>query len=265
RRGNRRKHYRIVFKGKAGQALHDISSPREYFTGLLGGVKALRALRKAGYIHRDLSTGNVLLVKGDQGKADHGVLIDLEYAKRFPDTGEESHNVRTGTFEFMACEVDARDFLFLPDTSDDTVVPWFHNPIHDIESIWWIAVWDYRHVNATMRSLFRDLAGRSNFVHSPSFFLRKCPEIPTNVRHSLHAWLVSIRSQYTELESLVPKQSHRTFDYNSVFEAAIRFIEAILKEQAFTFPAEAERPAGFTDGLPPKRQKVQKQDDEDSS
>jgi Fungal protein kinase len=111
RRGDRRKHYRIVFKGKAGHALHDLESHRDVFTGLLGGVKgmfgalqyprsltcsnpALHALHKAGYIHRDLSAGNVLLVNGAEGE-DCGVLIDLECAKRFPDTSQEGHDVRT--------------------------------------------------------------------------------------------------------------------------------------------------------------------------
>jgi hypothetical protein len=111
RHGEPRKHYRIVFKGKPGLALKDLESCEEVFTGLLGGVKgmfyvprypprltrfnpALRALLKAGYIHRDLSVGNVLLVKEGEEEG-HGVLIDNEYAKRFPDLSEKSHDVRT--------------------------------------------------------------------------------------------------------------------------------------------------------------------------
>jgi Fungal protein kinase len=111
RRGDPRKHYRIAFKGKPGRALKDLKGREEVFIGLLGGVKgmfyvhrylpslkrfnpALRALLKAGYIHRDLSVGNVLLVKEGEEEG-HGRLIDLEYAKLFPDPSVQSHDVRT--------------------------------------------------------------------------------------------------------------------------------------------------------------------------
>jgi Fungal protein kinase len=121
RRGDLRKHYRIVFKGKPGRALKDLKSCKEVFTGLLGGVKgmfyvprypprltpfnpALRALLKAGYIHRDLSVGNVLLVKEGEEEG-HGVLIDNEYAKKFPDLSGKSHDVRTvsSSVLFLIC------------------------------------------------------------------------------------------------------------------------------------------------------------------
>jgi serine/threonine protein kinase len=89
--------------------------------GLLGGVKgmfyvprypprltrfnpALRALLKAGYIHRDLSVGNVLLVKEGEEEG-RGRLIDLEYAKLFPDPSVKSHDVRTvsSSILFLIC------------------------------------------------------------------------------------------------------------------------------------------------------------------
>ncbi|KIM22538.1 hypothetical protein M408DRAFT_28665 [Serendipita vermifera MAFF 305830] len=265
RRGSCRKHYRIVFKGKAGRALHEVDSPRDYFTGLLGGIKALHALHRAGYIHRDLSTGNVLLVKGDQGKADHGVLIDLEYAKKFPDISEASHDIRKGTPQFMAVEVNLRVFLFLPDVDLPPAVPWFHNPIHDTESAWWIALWAYRHADDMMGTLFRGQGTRTGALTTPGMFRRNNSALPDHARHSLNDWLQSIQNQYKELGGLLLKQPHPFFDYNSVFNNAIKFIEgivtALLKEPGYAFPGE--RLASVAEGSPPTHQKFE--DDQSSS
>jgi Fungal protein kinase len=41
RRGDHRRHYRIVFKGRPGRALKDLESCEDVFTGLLGGVKGM--------------------------------------------------------------------------------------------------------------------------------------------------------------------------------------------------------------------------------
>lgn len=51
------------------------------------------AMYNLGYMHRDLSCGNILLVDGENGPT--GVLIDLEYTKKFPDTDGNVHDVRT--------------------------------------------------------------------------------------------------------------------------------------------------------------------------
>jgi hypothetical protein len=96
---------------------------------------------------------------GRQGK-----IADLEYAKALNST-DESHDVRTeglltswchmhliyyvlkGTANFMACEVEAQRYLFLP--FDDFMIsdfeagrrPFHFNPLHDLESWWWIPNW----------------------------------------------------------------------------------------------------------------------------
>jgi serine/threonine protein kinase len=75
-------------------------------------------------VHRDVSTGNILLC------GDHGKLADLEYAKKTNDL--TTHEMRTasespislsdkalitseqGTKDFMSIEVAARDFQFVP-------------------------------------------------------------------------------------------------------------------------------------------------------
>ncbi|KAG6327945.1 hypothetical protein ID866_11144 [Astraeus odoratus] len=115
-------HTRIVFKEVSLQILHD-----------------------AGWIHRDVSPGNLLRI-GNSVK-----IADLEYAKRLDSA--ESHEIRTGTMDFMACEVESQRYLFhkaekrgkptnVPSALGPEDVPPFRaNSLHDMESLWWVLVW----------------------------------------------------------------------------------------------------------------------------
>jgi Fungal protein kinase len=57
------------------------------------------AMYHAGYIHRDISVGNIILLSRKSSQSGHyenvGVLIDLEYAKKFPDDATQPINART--------------------------------------------------------------------------------------------------------------------------------------------------------------------------
>jgi len=139
-------HYRIVFKEK-GTTIDRIKSLPEVMTVLAETVDALRLLRKLGWVHRDVSIRNILSCDG------HAKLADLEYAKKIGDS--ETDEMRTGTMQFMSIEVAAHQFLFRPSGLrsskldkfvDDkrkgrTKVSFFHNHLHDLESLWWVAVW----------------------------------------------------------------------------------------------------------------------------
>jgi serine/threonine protein kinase len=54
---------------------------------------ALQLLRKLGWVHRDVSVGNILSYKGE------AKLADLEYAKRVGDG--KSHEMRTASRSSM--------------------------------------------------------------------------------------------------------------------------------------------------------------------
>ena len=56
-------------------------------TRFLIQFEALRALHSCGWVHRDISSGNVLIVN------EVAKLSDLEYAKREGDTSQ--HGIRT--------------------------------------------------------------------------------------------------------------------------------------------------------------------------
>ncbi|KAI5993473.1 hypothetical protein EDD15DRAFT_895236 [Pisolithus albus] len=82
---------------------------------------------------RDISTGSVLYWGG------MGELADLEYAKHI--NSSVTHEVRTGTLEFMANEVEAQTYLFYDPIGDAVECSFRFNPLHDMESLWWIATW----------------------------------------------------------------------------------------------------------------------------
>ncbi|KAF8582551.1 hypothetical protein K439DRAFT_1635200 [Ramaria rubella] len=128
-------HYRIVFK-EVGMPIHSVTGQLDIFQTLEDATSGLELLHRYGWVHRDISSGNLLVVRG------RGKISDLEYTKK---TSEHSdHNIRTGTMDFMSLEVEALKYLF---HDDDSLVPsqirtlFHYNPLHDLESLWWIGVW----------------------------------------------------------------------------------------------------------------------------
>ncbi|KAF8966229.1 hypothetical protein BDZ97DRAFT_2074195 [Flammula alnicola] len=124
-------HYRLVFKER-GSSLHHIAFDRQARLPLLMHamrdiIQALSVMSRKGYVHRDISTGNIIMYEG------RARLADLEFAKEYG-TGT-LNNVRTGTFNFMAVEVEKDAYHY------NSAVQFFHNPLHDLESLWWVGVW----------------------------------------------------------------------------------------------------------------------------
>ncbi|KAJ4481873.1 hypothetical protein J3R30DRAFT_3236691, partial [Lentinula aciculospora] len=138
----RRYHYRIVFE-ECATTLYDERSFGNIFRALGDVVKALWILHRAGWVHRDISGGNVYWY--DNGIRRTGLLGDFEYARA--QTDSTLHDVRTGTPFFMAAETLCQRYLFQDQDlkehmgSCDTSVPFFYNPLHDLESVWWIIIY----------------------------------------------------------------------------------------------------------------------------
>ncbi|KAF9807203.1 hypothetical protein IEO21_08318 [Rhodonia placenta] len=170
-------HYRIVFK-EVCIPIHEITSLKDVFYVLIDAALALVALHELGWVHRDMSAGNLLGFRQD------GVLCcklsDLEYAMLLKD--RLGHEIRTGTRSFMAVEVYDLQYNFLsrpqevkakeakppPNVAASNrvalnrikalkrgnpskivnivkkivpIVPFRYNPLHDIESLWWVAIY----------------------------------------------------------------------------------------------------------------------------
>ncbi|KAI6017109.1 hypothetical protein EDC04DRAFT_2902739 [Pisolithus marmoratus] len=136
-------HSRLVFKDVC-QPMYELRSLDTVFETFEDARTALQFLHSVKWVHCNVSAGNVLRV-GRIGK-----LADLEYAKRIE--SETIHDVRTGMLGFVACEVEAQIYLFKgyrPKPKGQAWKPSFRfNPLHDVESIWWIATWVlYYHVD----------------------------------------------------------------------------------------------------------------------
>ncbi|KAH7320520.1 hypothetical protein B0J17DRAFT_710812 [Rhizoctonia solani] len=99
-----RQHYRIVFK-EVGIPVHGLRKSTEVFTAIQGGWEGLHAMHLSGYVHRDVSSRNILLVPASSGFDTRGVIMDLEYAKEIEDTSaphdETTDRLQPYTMEWM--------------------------------------------------------------------------------------------------------------------------------------------------------------------
>lgn len=129
-------HFRLVFK-EVCKPIYELQNLAAVFKILQDVHKALQFLHSVGWVHRDISTGNILCA-GAMGK-----LADLEYAKCM--NSNITHEVRTGTLDFMACEVEVQNCLFQRRRhrpfGEVSNTSFRFNPLHDMESLWWIHVW----------------------------------------------------------------------------------------------------------------------------
>ncbi|KAJ7747916.1 hypothetical protein DFH07DRAFT_573529 [Mycena maculata] len=141
-----RKHYRIVFK-EVGVALDRLLSLSETFQALADATRALSLLHRLGFVHRDVSAGNILLVDGV------GKLSDLEFIESFGKLVFHAGLPGIGTPEYTSVEVAFDCYLWMPSPAtmpviekpagdaEDTMPPFRFNPLHDLESTLWIAFW----------------------------------------------------------------------------------------------------------------------------
>ncbi|EAU89782.2 other/FunK1 protein kinase [Coprinopsis cinerea okayama7 len=130
--------------------LHDVKTLGEAVDIIKQSLIPLRLMFCAGWIHRDISAGNILAVRSSPDAPWRVKLADLEFACRFPGP-TESKGKFTGTPQFMASEMlDGECILptFVGGDEDedeeapsDPSVPAVHNYQHDLESLWWILLW----------------------------------------------------------------------------------------------------------------------------
>ncbi|KAJ7031674.1 hypothetical protein C8F04DRAFT_1397182 [Mycena alexandri] len=157
-----RTHYRIIFK-EVGISIYDLESIPQVMKALADAIEGLKVLHRLGLVHRDISPGNILVVDGV------AKITDLEYTKVYRnelavgELGEkltrqsaEPREDKTGTAAFLAVEVSVNAYSFVPaerlNQTTGTMEPilrrkgdelsfFRYNPLHDLESTFWIALW----------------------------------------------------------------------------------------------------------------------------
>ncbi|KAJ1309334.1 hypothetical protein OPQ81_006114 [Rhizoctonia solani] len=231
-----RKHYRIVFK-EIGTPVHQLRSFSQVFTAIEGGWKGLHAIHLCGYVHRDVSSGNILLVQSPGTSDQWGVIMDLEYAKETNDT-KAPHDVKTGTAMFMATEVAfgehhrlrslrkssgplnsrktlkslGRSLWTTNQYSESTLLPPFrHNPLHDMESMWWLCIWMMFYLVHPKRSgqtnlynyhaVFGTPYSRRDFMEPETRMFEKCTthlSLTPAFISTMRIWMGSLGDMYTD-------------------------------------------------------------------
>ncbi|KAL1696709.1 hypothetical protein GGG16DRAFT_42837 [Schizophyllum commune] len=127
-----------------------------FFVPILAGrvliyLAGLIVLHQVGYCHHDMSPFNILELDGQ------GVLADFEYVTQSSQL-QARRGARMGTANFMAVEVmlgahlipkrvHAKSAASLRELAKNRQKgiqrsdPWKYSPVHDLESVWWIALW----------------------------------------------------------------------------------------------------------------------------
>lgn len=150
-----RKHYRVVFQD-VGVPIFELESVPDVLNALSDAMAGLEILHNLHLVHRDVTPSNLLVVNGI------GKLSDLEYMKNFDGDGPASNVAerslapkdpehKTANKAFLAVEVEDNGYLFYEEHPIDPVTnervtakrpsDFQFNPLHDLESIYWIVLW----------------------------------------------------------------------------------------------------------------------------
>ncbi|KAI1785209.1 hypothetical protein LXA43DRAFT_1100553 [Ganoderma leucocontextum] len=94
-------HYRLVV-AEVGKPLSEFTNGWGLVWAIWCCIEAHEEACKAGFIHRDISAGNIILWENADNDWE-GLLTDWELAKPFPDSAQQNRQVdRTGTWQFMS-------------------------------------------------------------------------------------------------------------------------------------------------------------------
>ncbi|KAF7762651.1 hypothetical protein Agabi119p4_9244 [Agaricus bisporus var. burnettii] len=112
-----KRHHRLIYE-QVGRPLLAATNLSTSLRSLTDALIALTFIYIAGYVHRDVSTGNTIFVEESNGTI-MGKLSDMEYAKVFQND-ESNSDPKTGTLFFMAIEIHSGKSLYVaPDNEDD--------------------------------------------------------------------------------------------------------------------------------------------------
>ncbi|PAV16415.1 hypothetical protein PNOK_0803500 [Pyrrhoderma noxium] len=105
-----RYHYRIAYK-EVTVPYYKLRKTNAMIKVIIDAVKTLLYLHEAGWVHRDISVGNLYPYTDPVSGEKRGLIGDLEYAKGVGDGGKP--DACTGTPDFTAIEVAFQMYQFL--------------------------------------------------------------------------------------------------------------------------------------------------------
>ncbi|KAK0707014.1 hypothetical protein B0T26DRAFT_815209 [Lasiosphaeria miniovina] len=94
--------HRRVILCDYGKPIYKASSRKALLAALEGCIEGHESLRKAGFLHRDISINNLMINEDDNSPSWHSFLIDLDLAIREQREGISGARGKTGTRAFMA-------------------------------------------------------------------------------------------------------------------------------------------------------------------
>jgi serine/threonine protein kinase len=129
-------HRRLILRD-VGEPITNVDSPVRLLEALEGCIKGHQALLAAGFLHRDISTNNLMINNQAVPPAPKSFLIDLDLAIGYPIPTDQVHYTRTGTKVFMSVN-------FLAQVCE-------HDFADDLGSFFWVLIWICIHYPANER------------------------------------------------------------------------------------------------------------------
>ncbi|KAL1674570.1 hypothetical protein EV122DRAFT_220324 [Schizophyllum commune] len=142
-----RRHCRTVYLEHC-QDLWQMKDPAKFYFALGQLMYTLNNFRRAGYMHRDISPGNVMLQALSTASEATCLseqyitkVADLEYAKAYSRTRQD--DPITGTALFMSVELQARAHQFRNKKIKGLLTSSYfaYSFLHDVESVLWMALY----------------------------------------------------------------------------------------------------------------------------
>ncbi|KAF5332202.1 hypothetical protein D9611_008115 [Ephemerocybe angulata] len=214
-------------------ALDDLSTLGEAINVLKQTVAALQLMMVAGWVHHDISPGNILAFRENESNPWRLKLSDLEYARKCSDDNELI-GPPIGTPPFMPCEIRSQRRVLWSHLTDYNLVYDFQ---HDLESVWWIWLWlitsrilDSAHSREAYRRAFTYSLERGDYPRKEIWGgLRDYKDyLPQNVA-GLFSVVEALRVKLLELASTHKDTSNSTEDNYERYSAA-----HVLFEESFS-------------------------------
>lgn len=124
-----RVHRRVILRDY-GEPIYKASSRSALLAALEGCIEGHESLRRAGFLHRDISINNLMINEDDGNSSWPSFLIDLDLAVREQREGASGAKGKTGTRAFMAI---------------GALLGEQHSFMHDLESFFWVLFWICTH------------------------------------------------------------------------------------------------------------------------